>query len=254
MNMIVCTDTFAAAWLRKDPQPWQKLVSMGPVGFPAYARLRFLPDPTHPGQNENEAPERAEAISDTGLLRRAVEVLASFTTTPQQCYFMLWDGYGLHPTTQHGAAHSATDSASVLGADTDDQRAAGTRAPLLQSPPAGWRPGTRPGQGSARSPWAQGTGQQEPALVRLPERDYYLFEGSIDDFGDWGPALAQPPTDYAPEPAFTWPADHAWCIARDVDPHYAGIGAVPAAIEALIQHPGLDVVAADPAQEQPHYW
>jgi hypothetical protein len=35
-------------------RPWQQLVGFGPAGFPAYARLRFLPDPTYEGQSEND--------------------------------------------------------------------------------------------------------------------------------------------------------------------------------------------------------
>jgi hypothetical protein len=38
-----------------------------------------------------------------------------------------------------------------------------------------------------------------------------------------------------------------------VDPHWAGIGAEQAAVDALVGDPGLDVVPARPAQEQPQY-
>ena len=52
---------------------------------------------------------------------------------------------------------------------------------------------------------------------------------------------------------FIWPADHAWCVAHDVDPHYAGIGASSAAVADLLAQPDLDVVPADPRVEQPYY-
>lgn len=35
-----------------------------------------------------------------------------------------------------------------------------------------------------------------------------------DDLGDLGDA---------PPPAFVWPSEHAWCVACDVDPHFASI-------------------------------
>lgn len=98
-----------------------------------------------------------------------------------------------------------------------------------------------------------------PALVDLPKvvvpnRSYFLFSGTLRDFADWG---ADRPDDAMagelPLPAFIWPEDRAWCIARDVDPHYAGIGAAPEAIDQLVAHPGLDVVVADPTQRQPSY-
>ena len=57
----------------------------------------------------------------------------------------------------------------------------------------------------------------------------------------------------AAEPAFVWPADRAWCVAKDVDPHWAGIGGAAALVTELTGDPRLDVVAADPTQDQPAY-
>ena len=52
-------------------------------------------------------------------------------------------------------------------------------------------------------------------------------------------------------PAFVWPADHRWCFARNVDPHWAGIGAEQAAIDILLNAAELDVVPAQPTEPQP---
>jgi len=54
--------------------PWQQLVEFGhratgPPGFPAYARLRFLPDPAHGGQSENDVEPDEDSPSDTVRLR-----------------------------------------------------------------------------------------------------------------------------------------------------------------------------------------
>ena len=54
-------------------------------------------------------------------------------------------------------------------------------------------------------------------------------------------------------PALVWPADHAWIFISDVDPHWAGIGASREAIEGLLEDPVLDVVTADPGEQQPYY-
>ena len=56
-----------------------------------------------------------------------------------------------------------------------------------------------------------------------------------------------------PGPAFIWPGDRTWCLANDVDPHWAGIGADSAAIDELLADPRLDVVPADPHHAPPHY-
>jgi hypothetical protein len=86
------------------------------------------------------------------------------------------------------------------------------------------------------------------AKVVVPNWAYFLLRGSISDFGDWGAAdmWSGEPRHDMPDPAFTWPADHAWCVANDVDPHWAGIGAASSAIDQLLADPLLDVVPADP--------
>jgi len=56
-----------------------------------------------------------------------------------------------------------------------------------------------------------------------------------------------------PNPAFIWPADRSWCVADDVDPHWAGIGADRSAIDQLLADPRLDIVRADPREDPPHY-
>jgi hypothetical protein len=90
-----------------------------------------------------------------------------------------------------------------------------------------------------------------PARVRLPHRSYALFHGSLNDIDAWaGEAGRGAPV---PPPAFVWPADRAWCFASDVDPHWAGIGAGRAAVDALLADPALDVVPARPAEPQPGY-
>ncbi|GAA3634650.1 hypothetical protein GCM10022223_61260 [Kineosporia mesophila] len=87
------------------------------------------------------------------------------------------------------------------------------------------------------------------SLVRVPHRTYHLFEGALTDLGGWGAPSDEDP----PLPAFIWPADRTWCIAKDVDQHWAGIGASEGALEDLRAIPDLNIVKADPAQPQPFY-
>ncbi|GAA4721641.1 hypothetical protein GCM10023216_08590 [Isoptericola chiayiensis] len=54
-------------------------------------------------------------------------------------------------------------------------------------------------------------------------------------------------------PAMVWPADRAWVMACDVDPHWAGIGAPRDAVGELMAAPDIDVVPADPRARQPEY-
>jgi hypothetical protein len=180
-----CSDLSSADWIVSSDLPWERLVGFGPSGFAAYARVRFLPDPAFAGQSENDV-DVDPAYSDNEQLRMLADVLAARTTTPQDCYVCVWDGYG---------------------------------EPRLA--PAG------------------------PKVV-VPHREYHLYRGPLGNAGDASP------TDMWP--AFVWPADRAWCVARDVDPHWAGIGADAQVIEQLVTHSQLDVVLADPNQAQPTYY
>ena len=93
------------------------------------------------------------------------------------------------------------------------------------------------------------------ARFETPHREFFLYHGSVSENGSWDIATEDqaPGQPWLPEPAYIWPADQAWCVANDVDPHWAGIGAGAEAIEALCADERLDVIPADPAQPQPFY-
>jgi hypothetical protein len=86
-----------------------------------------------------------------------------------------------------------------------------------------------------------------------PIRGYFVFHGSLSDFGLWGPPDIWPEEPPTHEPAFIWPADHKWCVANDVDPHYAGVSGQHQLTEQLARDQRLDVVDADPRLDQPVY-
>jgi hypothetical protein len=218
--LTACSDLSPADWIMSSELPWHRLVSFGPSGFGAYARLRFLPDPAVDGQSENDAETDR---NDNERLRMLFEVLARHTSTPDDCHFCLWDGYGLI----YGGA-----AVTVLVASDD-----GDPPPVPAVAPA-FPPHVLDG----------------PKVV-VPARAYFLFRGPLREAGDWGAAEMWPgqPRWDMPGPAFAWPADHAWCVASDVDPHWAGIGADTPVIDQLVADPRLDVVPADPSQEQPAY-
>lgn len=211
-------------------------MAFGPSGFEAYARLRFLPDPAYPGQSENEVDRKGPPEHE--LLRTALDLLSEHTRTPDDCYFCLWDGWGTDIEGDDGTHAMVFD------------RAAGP--PMTYRDPPG---------ASRAAPTRQQTAPAFPRSVlagpkvTIPARAYYLFRGPLAEFGDWGAADRRPgqPRESMPDPAFVWPADHAWCVAKDVDPHYAGIGADAMAIGGLLAHPALNVVVADPGVEQPDY-
>ncbi|WP_416904253.1 hypothetical protein [Micromonospora echinospora] len=104
-TLTYCPDTTAADWLTRSGTPATTLMTFGPASFEAFGRLRFIPDPIAPGQNETDADIPAGHPSDLTQARRALRLLARFTSTPQDCYFCVWEGYSdipLPPDVRHG--------------------------------------------------------------------------------------------------------------------------------------------------------
>ncbi|SFO84541.1 hypothetical protein SAMN02982918_0460 [Saccharomonospora viridis] len=219
-----CDDASPFRWIAQDGSPWSRLVSFGPSGFAAYARLRFVPDPAYEGQQEADA----DAVNDEAeQLRMVFDVLAEHTRTPRDCYFCLWEGTGDIVRPDSPVPDEDEDAAAY-----PELRAQPARVPKHAEPPR------LPGP-----------------LVSVPHRSYYLFHGALSEAGAWSFPEGwpdQPRLDIT-HIAFAWPADHAWCVANDVDPHWAGIGADAAVIDRLVADPRLDVVPADPTAEQPVY-
>jgi hypothetical protein len=215
MTLTLCSRTSAADWITGRGLPWDRLVTLGPDGFDAYGRLRLLPDPAHPGQSENDVD--AEDWR-SGQMPMLLDVLAGATTTPDDCFFCVWEGFGQTPMVY------ATPS---------------------PQPQADARPGLAPQQPADDWP-----------MVVVPHRAYWLFRGPLTDVGRWAAADGWPaePRVTDAEPAFVWPADRAWCLTHDVDPHWAGIGGSRDLIHRLVTDLRLDVVPADPHATQPFYY
>ncbi len=220
VSLTACSDLSAADWITdSDLSSWQ-LVTLGPSGFAAYARLRFLPDPAYEGQSENDVVISDDAPLESAQLAAVLEVLSRHTRTPDECYFCVWDGWG-------PGIEGVYIGESMLLEYSDD----GDVTPGFE--PTRAQPGLAPASPSSES--------DLPKVV-VPNRAYFLFRGAPSDLGD------------LPDPAaFIWPADRSWCVAHDVDPHWAGIGADTAAIDELVSVPRLDVVRTDPGAPQPFY-
>lgn len=193
MGFTLCRDATTAEWLLEQGLAWHRLAARGPAGYPGYARVRFIPDPSFPGQQLNDVRFDQRALFEKEQVGMALETLARFTTTPDTCYFALWNG----------RSTITVDSA--------------------------------------------------PQLV-IPHRDYWLLAGTLADYADWNSDDRERwPFGDCPDPAFIWPADRAWCVAHDVDPHFASIGADAEAIALLVADRRLDAVPDDPSREPP-YW
>lgn len=186
-------DLSAAAWLSETDASPERLITFGPASFPAYARLRYLPDPDRPGMTEAEAQVPSDHATDIDVARTGLRALVKYSFSTDSCYVCVWEGCGMF------------------------------RDPELTRGP----------------------------LVVLPHRRYVLFTGTINDLENWNDLFE---SECNSPPAFVWPADHRWCFASDVDPHWAGIGADRGVINQLVADARFDVVPADPGEQQPTYY
>ena len=92
VSLSACSEVSPADWIVASALPWPRLVTFGPSGFAAYARLRHLPDPAYEGQSENDADVEGTWWEDRDQLATLLQVLGLHTTTPD-CYVCIWEGY-----------------------------------------------------------------------------------------------------------------------------------------------------------------
>jgi len=211
MTLRPTRDLSAADWFVADPAPASLRSQVGPSGFEAYVRV--LHTPTTEG-------ERFEGHLDEKLLTGLTEVLAQHTTTPDDCYFALWEGYG----DIHGG-----EAAGFLTAFSGPTRWPGrifTKEKPKAPPPPAFPPGVMDG----------------PLLTANGE-SHFLFAGPVAEAGQWGAARwsSGAPRDIN-SPNLMWPADHAWFVTTGIEGTWTGVGGSEALITALLRDDRLEVV------------
>lgn len=120
----------------------------------------------------------------TTIAQVLADVLGEHTSTPELCYFAIWEG----------------------------------------------KAGLRPRQGIG-------------AAFQIPGRRMFLYSAptnaATERFDCESLASAYPPN-------LWWPADHAWCVATEIDHRCTYVGCDRAAAHELLTHPGLDAFEVQP--------
>lgn len=204
-------DVSVADWIVRDAivddaTGWSRVVQ-GPDGFEAYATIRF--------DGEEATPYRP----DPELVALVTRLAGDHTTTPDRCWFALWEGWGeIHGT---GRVYAQMDPHRLFGR-------------MFRPPPQ-----------LQVAPALDDRVLDAPRAELGDWRSYLLFTGPVDAVGDWGARPPRPgwPADL-PQASHTWPADHAWCITSDVDPDWFTVGGSQALVDAVLAHPHL---RAEPA-------
>jgi hypothetical protein len=179
------------------------------VQFEAMARRRSgEPDSCKP---ERPAPFVAPPPAGNlpaRLLEALCAALGRHTATADRCWFCLWEGYGY------------VQGSPALGMMGDNS----------SIPPAF-------GLESLAGP-----------RIRLPERNYLLFEGplvSAVDMG-WRPNEG---TFFPQSPNLFWPDDHAWCVATEIDHDSTYVGGSAALIADVLADARLEALQVEVTDE-----
>jgi hypothetical protein len=108
-----------------------------------------------------------------------IEHLGRTTTTPERCFFAVWEGFG------------------------------GSAVPHTLTP-----------------------------KLELPQRAYHVFAGPVEGART---SFSGVYFDYQSANLW-WPADHAWCVATEVDLAWTYVGGARSCIKALLADPRLEAL------------
>lgn len=179
---------------------WREVAAWSAVALRPDAQFQTVALP--PTRPETPPPWRGQGPHQGQLYLPDAEVLAEvlrgFTTTPEQCFFGLWAGYGF------------------------------ARTPLVRegSPPAAPLPDPIPDAVRAG------------CLVELPGREYLLYEGPVEA------VTATAGFGHGQTANLAWPADHAWCLASEIDLAWTYVGGSESLVERLLADERIEALPA----------
>jgi hypothetical protein len=218
-------DATPAGWVTAGLRGFAaSVLSVVPVGFPAYARI-FHPAQRRDGVGWKLVSWREVAAANGRVAHRAMqwcslvgccslrgddcrpqpgvwdvepatghlprdlavvlaEVLAGQTTTPQRCWFAVWDGFG-----------------------------------DLAVP------------------------EQDAPSFAVPQRRMLLLSGAIGAVGT--SSLGVTPGWQSPN--LWWPDDRAWCVATEIDLMSTYVGGSRGCVQAILGHPQVEAAAVEPS-------
>jgi hypothetical protein len=211
MTLRPLSDLSAADWFVDDAAPPALRAHVGPSGFAAYVRVLH----TRTSQGE-----RFEGHLDAPLLAALVKDLAAHTSTPDECFFALWEGYGdIHGGEAAGFLTAFSGSPLWPGRMFSRER---PKAP----PPPAFPPHVMNGP-----------------LLTVNGEQHFLFTGPLGEAGQWGAASygAGVPRGIN-SPNLMWPADHAWFVTTNIEGTWTGVGGTESLIATLLADRRLEVV------------
>jgi hypothetical protein len=140
------------------------------------------------------------------------ELLRPWTTTPDECWFCLWDGYGW-------------DNVQVVFA----------------TPIEGDGQPEPPGESRDRVPDPIPAAVRQGPRVQLPNRDYLLYRGPVEAAVATVGLASDEQT-----PNLWWPEDRAWCVATEIDLPWTYVGGHSGLIDRLVSNDRIEALPVGP--------
>ncbi|MBD3943429.1 hypothetical protein IF188_17190 [Microbacterium sp. NEAU-LLC] len=194
--------------------------------------------------------EPREGCLDPESVAALAAVAAEYTTTPDDAYVAVWEGWGglvgsFGPAPTAALAVSEPQLADnemewvsleehhrrMLGFAVTDPFNNVFRKPV-------WRPGRLSDEISRAV--------MDGARLDLPGRPHVLFRARLDELATPEWATRVPWADQTPEwtasPSWIWPSDHAFAIASEIDWDSTIVAGSNAFVRAVCAHPGLEAL------------
>ena len=200
-----------------EPVRWRDVATWSGIPLRAgtdFASIAIPQEPrSEPPPWTSQGPQSGQLFLP--YLRALQGILAEETTTPDESWFGLWDGYGWIGGSARGGVAVFMDS-SIHGTAAPD--------PIPAAVPEGVLDGPK---------------------LDLPHRSYLLFKGFTThaDQAPFGGAWEQTPNIW-------WPEDRAWFVATEIDLSWTYVGGSKRLIERLVSDERIEAISTDPFAER----
>ncbi|WP_165787865.1 MULTISPECIES: hypothetical protein [Cryobacterium] len=227
--------------------PWARVAEVGGATMHPLAQFGRL-NPGVPNEYNElvdadgwRYSEPAVGTLDVAVLAAVALHLAAHTGTPDAGIAAVWEGWGglvsgtgvsVIMVSDEEAADRASDRATDRETEAAEARLRQAALAAMVEPDDSRGPGLLPAEVSSG------------ARLRLPGRDYVLFDAGIRRFVDPAWLTDAPWTDstWPQSPNLIWPDDHAWALVSEIDFDSTVIAGTRALVDALVADPTIEVL------------
>jgi hypothetical protein len=214
------------AWIDRMPVRWSEVAAWSGKTFHSRVQFDAVSRPSSAAESRPAPPWNRPP--DTGnmpsaILRHLCDMLDGRTSSPDQCWFCLWDGYGWIGDSSAADARTRASTANSKGSAAE----LGTSNMQQAVPPVF-------------------TEQIiEGPRVNLPNRRYFLLRGPLDAATELGWMLDN--CQFVPQsPNLFWPDDRSWCVATEIDLDSSYLGGSETLVERLLADQDLEALRVMP--------